>query len=110
MRPRCVSFWGKVVGLAATREVVAHLRAVLQMSEWRACSVIAADRNSVRYRWRRPPDAELRVQLRDLASACRLFGYRRLFVLLRRQDEASGINRIHRLYREEGLAAHPAAG
>ena len=32
------------------------------------------------------------------------FGYRRLFVLLRREGEPSGINRIYRLYREEGLA------
>ena len=31
------------------------------------------------------------------------FGYRRLFVLLRQEDEPSGINRIYRLYREEGL-------
>lgn len=30
-------------------------------------------------------------------------GYRRLFVLFRREGEASGINRIYRLYREEGL-------
>ena len=33
----------------------------------------------------------------------RRFGYRRLFILLRREGEASGINRIYRLYREEGL-------
>lgn len=33
----------------------------------------------------------------------RRFGYRRLFVLLRLEGEASGKNRIYRLYREEGL-------
>ena len=32
-----------------------------------------------------------------------VFGYRRLFVLLRQEGEPSGINRIYRLYREEGL-------
>ena len=32
----------------------------------------------------------------------RRYGYRRLFILLRREGELSGINRIHRLYREEG--------
>jgi transposase InsO family protein len=74
------------------------------MSERRACSLIEADRSSVRYRSCRPPDIELRGQLRDLANARRRFGYRRLFVLLRRQGEASGLNRIYRLYREEGLA------
>lgn len=42
-------------------------------------------------------------QLRDLANMRRRFGYRRLFVLLRRDGEPSGINRIYRLYREEGL-------
>jgi putative transposase len=41
--------------------------------------------------------------LRELANERWRFGYRRLFVLLRREGEPSGINRIHRLYREEGL-------
>jgi len=73
------------------------------MSERRACSVIAADRTSIRYRSCRPPDTELRGRLRDLANARRRFGYRRLFILLRQEGEPSGINRIYRLYREEGL-------
>jgi putative transposase len=51
----------------------------------------------------RPPNTALRAQLRALANGRRRFGYRRLFVLLRRDGEASGINRIYRLYREEGL-------
>ena len=49
---------------------------------------------------------ELRTQLRDLANERRRFGYRRLFVLLRQEGEPSGINRIYRLYREEGLTVH----
>jgi transposase InsO family protein len=88
---------------AAKREAVAHLRNVLQMSERRACTLIAADRKMVRYRSRRPPDAELRARLRDLANQRRRFGYRRLFILLREQGEPSDVNRIYRLYREEGL-------
>jgi putative transposase len=88
---------------AAKREAVAHLRSSLEMSERRACSLVAADRTMVRYRCRRPPDAALRARLRELANDRRRFGYRRLFILLRREGEASGINRIYRLYREEGL-------
>jgi transposase InsO family protein len=42
-------------------------------------------------------------RLRDLANQRRRFGYRRLFILLRDRMEPSGINRIYRLYREEGL-------
>lgn len=62
-----------------------------------------ADRKMVRDPSQRAPDTALRVRLRDLANERRRFGYRRLFVLLRREGEPSGINRIYRLYREEGL-------
>ena len=92
-----------MVGPAAKREAVAHLRNVVQMSERRACILVSADRKMIRYRSRRPPDVELRTRLRDLANRRRRFGYRRLFILLREQGEPSGINRIYRLYREEGL-------
>ena len=88
---------------AAKREAVAHLRSTLEMSERRACSLVAADRTMVRYRSRRPPDTALRARLRELANERRRFGYRRLFIMLRAQGEPSGINRIYRLYREEGL-------
>lgn len=73
------------------------------LSERRAYHVVDADRKMVRYKSRRPPDTELRARLRDLANERKRFGYRRLFILLRQEGEASGINRVHRLYREEGL-------
>ena len=95
---------------AAKREAVAHLREHFQMSERRACSLLAADRKMIRYRSRRPPETELRERLRDLANERRRFGYRRLFILLRREGEASGINRIYRLYREEGLGVRKCRG
>ena len=85
------------------RQAVAHLKAAFGVSERRACSIIKADRKSVRYRSCRQPDTALRERLRALAVERRRFGYRRLFVLLRREGEASGKNRIYRLYREEGL-------
>jgi len=92
-----------MVGPAAKREAIAHLRGALEMSERRACTLIAADRTMIRYRSRRPPETELRARLRALANQRHRFGYRRLFILLRREGEPSGINRIYRLYREEGL-------
>ncbi|MCA1386487.1 MULTISPECIES: IS3 family transposase [unclassified Bradyrhizobium] len=93
----------KMVGPAAKRAAIAHLQAVMSLSERRACSIVGADRKMIRYRSSRPPDAVLHGRLRDLANERRRFGYRRLFVLLRREGEPSGINRIYRLYREEGL-------
>jgi putative transposase len=92
-----------MVGPAAKREAVAHLCSTMEMSERRACTLIAADRTMIRYRSRRPPEAGLRARLHELANQRRRFGYRRLFILLRREGEPSGINRIYRLYREEGL-------
>jgi putative transposase len=92
-----------MVGPAAKREAVAQLRAVMGLSERRACQIVDVDRKTVRHSPRRPADAELRAKLRDLANARRRFGYRRLFILLRQEGESSGKNRVYRLYREEGL-------
>jgi transposase InsO family protein len=92
-----------MVGPAAKRESVAHLQAVMGLSERRACRIVNADRKMIRYQSSRAPDTALRTQLRDLANERKRFGYRRLFVLLRQAGEPSGINRIYRLYREEGL-------
>ena len=92
-----------MVGPAAKRDAVAHLRAVMGLSERRACRIVNVDRTTVRYAAKRPADAELRTKLRDFANVRRRFGYRRLFVLLRQEGETSGRNRIYRLYREEGL-------
>ena len=92
-----------MVGPAVKREAVAYLQAGHGLSERRACRIIGADRKMVRYRSQRAPDTVLRGRLRELANERRRFGYRRLFVLLRREGEPSGINRIYRLYREEGL-------
>ena len=73
------------------------------MPDCRCGSEDGVDRKTVRYRSRRAPDTALRGRLRDLANERRRFGYRRLFALLRREGEPSGINRIYRLYREEEL-------
>jgi putative transposase len=64
-----------MVGPVAKREGVSHLQAAMGLSERRACSIVNADRKMIRYRSCRPPDTELRTQLRDLANARRRFGY-----------------------------------
>jgi putative transposase len=89
---------------ADKRASVARLKSEFSVSERRACRIIGADRTSMRYVTRRAPDTALRQRLRALAHERRRFGYRRLFILLRREGERSGKNRIYRLYREEGLA------
>jgi len=89
---------------AARRDAVVHIEASLGVSERRACSIIAADRSTIRYRAKRPNDAALRARLRELADQRRRFGYRRLHVLLRGEGWTMNRKKTQRLYGEEGLA------
>jgi putative transposase len=93
-----------VVTPAARREAVAHREQGYERSERRACSLIGADKSSVRYRHRRPDDRELREVPRGVAETHRRFGYRRLHVLLCRDGHVLNRKRTQRLYREEGLS------
>ena len=95
---------------AAKREAVAHLQALLDVSERRACRVIAADRTVIRYQSRRSDDGVLREKLRALAQERRRFGYRRLHILLRREGIAINRKKTQRLYREEGLTVRRRKG
>jgi putative transposase len=87
----------------ARREAVAHLKTRFEVSERRACSVLGADRSSVRYRSIRPDHAALRARLRELAAIRRRFGYRRLHYLLGREGVVMNHKKLRRLYREERL-------
>jgi len=95
---------------AAKREAVLHLQALLDVSERRACRVIAADRTVIRYQSRRDDDSALREKLRDLAHQRRRFGYRRLHILLRRDGIMINRKKTQRLYREEGLTVRRRKG
>ena len=95
---------------AAKREAVAHFATLLDVSELRACRVIAADRTTVRYRSRRADDGELRDKLRVLAQERRRFGYRRLHILLRRDGVLINCKKTQRLYCEEGLTVRRRKG
>src|SRR6516225_4819384 len=99
-----------MVGPAVCREACVHLRTVYGMSERRACRIIGADRASVRYRSRRPGDGALRDRLRCLAHERRRFGYRRLYVLLRREGQVVNRKRVYRLYRKERLMVGRRSG
>jgi len=87
-----------------------QLRQAFQMSERRACLVIGTDRASVRYRAVRPEDGVLRERLKALAQQRRRFGYRRLYVLLRREGQVVNKKRVQRLYREERLTVRRRGG
>jgi putative transposase len=99
-----------VVTPAARREAARYLRQAYEMSERRACRVIGTDRTSMRYQGVRPADDALRERLKALADERRRFGYRRLYVLLRREGHAVNKKRVQRLYREERLTVRRRGG
>jgi putative transposase len=93
---------------AARREAVSHLRDGYAASERRACRALSVDRSTIRYRARRVLPPELVNRLQALAAAKPRYGYRRLAILLRREGHRVNVKRVHRLYRELGLAVRRA--
>ena len=71
---------------AAERKAVARLMANHGMSERRACKAIGACRMTMRYQTTRPDDGPLRERMKEIAHERRRFGYRRLHVLLKREN------------------------
>jgi putative transposase len=92
------------VTTVARRAVVAEWRAAAGLSERRACRFLGVGRSSQRYPARRREPAGLRERLTELAAARPRWGYRRLWVLLRREGYAVNWKRVYRLYRQAGLA------
>lgn len=68
------------------REAVDWLRGALEISERLACRAVGLGRSTCRYRPRPITDDELRATLRDFAAKKPRYGYRRLYVLLRRDE------------------------
>jgi len=64
---------------------VAYVQASYQVSERRACGVLALSRSTHRYRNGSDGHEELRIRLRDLAVARPNWGYRCLWLLLQRE-------------------------
>ena len=82
-----------------------RLREEFSTSERRICELMEIPRMSYRYRSRRD-DNGLRERLLELAREKPRYGYRRLHVLLHRQESAERINhkRVWRVYRDLGLS------
>jgi putative transposase len=89
--------------LAAMKASVEHIRQKLAFTQRRACRLLLVPVSSYRYKPRQN-DNRLRERLIALAREKPRFGYRRLHVLLGREGEQVNHKRVHRIYREAGLA------
>ena len=89
---------------------MAHLVEDYEVSQRRACKVIAGARSSVRYQRSRADDTGLRMRLRELATQRRRFGYRRLHQMLKREGTVVNLKKVRRLYAEERLQVRVRKG
>ena len=94
----------KALKPARKRELVRFLGEGFRISERRDCRLLQFARSVHRYESHRPDDTELRHRIRELAAARPRFGYRRIWVLLRREGRFVNLKKVYRLYTEEDLA------
>jgi len=94
----------KMVSPQAKREAVTVLMVEREFGVPRACGLAHLSRYLYRYRSRRPGCAALRERLIAIAAEKRRYGYRRVYLRLRREGFAVNRKRVYRLYREAGLA------
>jgi len=73
------------------------------VSERRACAVLAAPRSTQRYKSVADDQAPLRLRIKEIASVHVTWGYQRIWIKLRREGWRVNRKRIYRLYKEEGL-------
>lgn len=82
---------------------MAHVGERYGLSERRACGLMRLARSTRFYRSVKTDDVVLRMRLRELAAARPRFGYRRLYVLLRREGWTINHKKVYRVSGEEGL-------
>ncbi len=75
-----------------------------QLSERQACKLVDLDRSSYRYEPRSDHNAKLRQEMVELARHRPRYGYRRLHALLTRRGHSASVQRVYRIYKQEGLA------
>jgi transposase InsO family protein len=72
-------------------------------SENRTCQALRVDRSTYHYRSKRTGQAVLMKQIREIAETRVRYGYRRIYVLLRREGWPVNAKRVCRLYCEMGI-------
>lgn len=73
------------------------------LSERRSCALAGLTRSSYRYQLAGRKDADLLGEIRELAKRNPRYGYRRIWALLRRADQAVNRKRVWRLWKKAGL-------
>jgi putative transposase len=89
---------------AEKRENVEILRCDYDVSRQRACKVMMLQRSVYYYKPTRDDQLALRMKIKDIAAVRVRYGYKRIYVLLRREGWSINHKRVYRLYKQEGLS------
>ena len=93
-----------MVSSTRRKEAVTHLQKLFNISQRRACRVLAQPRSTQRYECKRAEiDRPLIASIRRLAMEEPRAGYRTIAKLLRREGVEVNIKRVHRIWKQEGL-------
>lgn len=93
-----------MVSPQAKREAVTVLMTERDFGVTRACGLAGISRSLYRYRSQRPDCESLRMRIGEIAAVKRRYGYRRVYLRLRREGWQVNRKRVYRLYRDAGLA------
>ena len=80
-----------------------YMRSHHGINQRRACVLINQPRSNQYYRSCKDPRNDLRQRMCEIANVRIRYGYRRVHVLLLREDWKLGRNQAHRIYSEEQL-------
>ena len=93
-----------MVSPQAKREGVRILMSEHDFGVTRACGLVQISRSLFRYCRRRTERPGLLERIEEIAALKRRYGYRRVYLRLRREGWSVNRKRVYRIYREAGLA------
>jgi len=93
----------KILKPVKKREMVNYLTGRYTVGLRQACRCVRMTRSMYYYRSRMDPQTALRHRMREIAHVRVRFGYRRIYIMLRREGWDVGKDRFYRVYREENL-------
>jgi len=88
---------------AQRRELFDGVRHEWTQSIRRVCEVLSVDRSTHHYQSKRADQAGLKKRIKEICETRVRYGYRRVWVLLRREGWEVNQKRVYRLYREFGM-------
>src|SRR5262249_47268139 len=93
----------KLVSLAAKRQAAAYLEQTYNVSERRACRVLALHRSTKRRQSGQPAQMALMQRIHTLSERYPRFGYRKIYHLLKGEHWQVSRETVRRIRQREGL-------